>query len=615
MNTIAARTMKTSLGFGLLAVLAGCTAMTGDGAESSSDALNLGSIAGGGAVALDPITVDASFTVTGLANKCVDFGGEAYQAIGSPVMLYACNGTVAQKVHVVEIADGSHDVSLRASKGLCFGVRGAVAVGNAIELEACDPTNVAQRFALDGDTIFVGSMDGGHLARSLVVEVQGGKAANRTPLVVGARDVDDAEYFAFDPTSFAALFPTMGFTMAMSVGDLDRALASATWGTVIEIAPDTDLTIDDTNERHLSAGVTLRGNRRFMADGQQINRHAAAAGTFLQITGNDARITGLRLRGPDTTMDDDAPLVTGVLAPQAFRATIDHNEMSAWTSSAVGAAGDFEDDGVCPSFPSTPVENVHVLKNYMHENQREGEGYGVVSGDGANPLIFGNTFDHNRHAIAADANAETHYDAVGNLVTAGNEYCSVWPICWKEQDIDVHGSDPSSHHQGGIAGGGFTIASNTLYSTGKNVDIRGTPCGLITIEDNVFVEDQDTAIKNATTIPQTVQITSNTFSAARGATFEADFDGDGTQDTFIATGAAWYYMPGGTKEARFLRLATQQVGDLTFKDVDADGRMDVQWVNPRLHLTQTSYGGSSPWEVPIPVVVGRGGVGSVGSLF
>lgn len=71
--------------------------------------------------------VDAKFTVTGLARKCVDVGGDAYQTIGSPVFLYGCNGTSAQKLRVVESSDGTHDVSLRASMGLCIGVRGGVA--------------------------------------------------------------------------------------------------------------------------------------------------------------------------------------------------------------------------------------------------------------------------------------------------------------------------------------------------------------------------------------------------------------------------------------------------------------------------------------------------------
>jgi hypothetical protein len=74
-----------------------------------------------------------------------------------------------------------------------------------------------------------------------------------------------------------------------------------------------------------------------------------------------------------------------------------------------------------------------------------------------------------------------------------------------------------------------------------------------------------------------------------------DFDGDGKDDVFMATGAGWYYSPGGNAEWRFLSAKTELADTLLIGDFDADGRADVftqigdTWM--------VSWGGRSPWQV------------------
>src|SRR5262249_52172694 len=81
---------------------------------------------------------DREFWVKGLGNRCFDFGGEGAWAVGAPVYLYGCNGSVAQRVGVREI-DGSHDVELRVHGLYCIGARNnEVAVGRALELQLCN---------------------------------------------------------------------------------------------------------------------------------------------------------------------------------------------------------------------------------------------------------------------------------------------------------------------------------------------------------------------------------------------------------------------------------------------------------------------------------------------
>jgi hypothetical protein len=73
-----------------------------------------------------------------------------------------------------------------------------------------------------------------------------------------------------------------------------------------------------------------------------------------------------------------------------------------------------------------------------------------------------------------------------------------------------------------------------------------------------------------------------------------DFDGDGKDDLFLATGAAWYYAPAGQAEWRYLNDMTVEMGSLLFGDFDGDGRTDVFTQQGRGWLV--SWGGASPWE-------------------
>jgi len=583
--------MRRTLGLATLSALLGCSA----GLETPDDPTAAEDIG-----QTSSAYVNASFTVKSFANRCIDVGGDAYQAVGSPVYIYACNGSTAQSLRAVELTDGSFDFRLITNKGFCLGVTGgSVAAGRALVLQACvnAPATIpsTQRFAFDGDTLFVGTQTTGRVARDLVVEVSRGRGANRTPLVVGARDLDPAEDFRFVPVNPFVPYPHSGFRRVASAAELDAALASPMPGAVIEVASNTSIRIDDDAWRFLKAGVTLRGGRRGMNDGPEIYRAKSVGGVLLKVDGSDVRVTGLRLRGFSTSKDDDLATVTGIRSDTpAYRALIDHNEMSAWTNAAVEVKSSWETKGCYIGSP--PPQNTRVVANYIHDNSRENAGYGVVSGSGGNPYIDGNTFTRNRHAVTADYRGQTSYTAVFNLVTESNRYCNVGVFCWKEQDFDVHGSEDGSHYQGGVAGHLFFMSSNTFMPNGKNIDIRGTPCNLARINSNVFLNNnQSDAIENASTEAYKVQIFDNVYPPAISSTVQGDFDGDGVLDDFIGTGAAWYYRPGRTKDWRLLNRYNERHHQLTFGDFDGDGRTDVRVVDAQ-GKTVTSWGGSSPWD-------------------
>lgn len=589
--------MKNVLGLAVVSLLLGCSANV-DPVESdpAGPDENLGQASSA--------YVNASFTVKSFANKCVDVGGDAYQAVGSPVYIYSCNGSTAQSLRAVELTDGSYDFRLVTNRGFCLGVSGgSVAVGRALVLQTCVNAPAAipptQRFGFDGDTLFVGAQtSSGSIARDLVVEVLRGRGANRTPLVVGTREVDPAEDFRFVPVNPNVLHPHSGFRRVRNLGELDAALGEATLpgkpGRVIELAPNTSIRIDNVDWRFLKAGTTLRGNRRGMTDGPEIFRANTQEGALFKVDGDNVRVTGLRLRGFSTSKADNLPGLNGLLVENLqHRVLVDHNELSAFTSAAVDVRGPNETNRLdgCYYQGDPPVRNTRVVANWIHDNSRQNLGYGVMSEDGGNVLIDGNTFARNRHAIAADSNGKTSYTATFNLVTESNTYCNFW-VCWKEHDFDVHGS--GAEYEGGPGGFDFEIRSNTFFpNLGKNVNLRGYPCNQATIVDNAYYNNPtslwlDTAGGNLT-------VARNQFYPELTTTAPGDFDGDGVQDDFIGTGTAWYYRPGRTKEWRLLNRYNERHMQLTFGDFDGDGRTDVRVVDAQ-GRTVTSWGGSSPWD-------------------
>ena len=73
-----------------------------------------------------------------------------------------------------------------------------------------------------------------------------------------------------------------------------------------------------------------------------------------------------------------------------------------------------------------------------------------------------------------------------------------------------------------------------------------------------------------------------------------DFDGDGHDDLFLATGQAWYFSPAGIVEWRYLSAQTERLDALKFGDFDGDRRTDV--LVRRAGEIHVSWGGLSRLE-------------------
>jgi FG-GAP-like repeat len=550
---------------------------------------------------IGPLPSYNPFFVRNYGGKCLDFGPPP-QASGAPVFIYDCNGTTAQRVVPVEIdprLTSRHAVLLFAGNNKVIGVRGNALIEQA-PLELQDYNGSAgQIFELDGDSVILAA------DRNLVVESQRARGANWTPLVLGARDLADGEFWEFISSDGSNRRPTRGFVRISQVDNFDNggelqarldfldAVRNARWGTVIELDPNVSIDLTDTAPLLILAGVTIRGDRRGVRLGPEL-RTSRANLWMLEIAGNEVRITGLRMRGPTRDLAGMDREDKGIFARSKYTSIIDHNDISDWPWAAVYVDG--ESILADQAHPIHRPENVRVARNFIHHNRQNSFGYGVALKFAGYALIEGNTFLQNRHAITGDGRERTSYRAWFNLMLhEAPDYGS-----GIQQDFDMHGTgDAGCTHCGGIAGEYIEIARNTFLGTGRaNFDLRGTPTYLAEFHHNVLVQaltGLPFPIVNRGD-PAKLIVSDNQFSAPNPTKRlgVGDFDGDGAQDLFLATGAAWYYAPLGKAEWRYLNAQTDGISDLLFGDFDADGRTDV--FTQHGSNWDVSWGGESRWE-------------------
>ena len=547
---------------------------------------------------------------------------------------------------VVEEINEFHEVLLRAGDKYIGVAGGALAEGAPLELQ--DYTGrEGQIFALDGDSLiavrYSTDPDGVFVIRNwdFVVEVKNGRSLGGTPLVLGHRDLNEREFWDFNSVDGSYRAPTSGFVrVPQEEMDFFVALAKAHWGSVVQIAPDHEIDLSLSDSLGIPAGVTIRGNRRGLDQGARFSSEQDTDDGLQLFGGGDfVRITGVQLVGPSRSKS--APMgYKGFSVNDRFATIIDHSRLEGFPTAAVEVAGDTR-SWRCPdpAWPPRP-EKVQVVRNFIHHNTRSGLGYAVsVGGDGFAGIV-GNTFMMNRHAIAADGTALSGYRARYNLVLSNVP--SYGRFESREQaDFDMHGSDSSSHHTGGIGGGEVVIERNTfLGSDRQNYDLRGKACGQHRFVSNVSEQGHGPALRwyvPQITIPFAPELLKErcrleleppesateplphlalcgfqdnppsdppAWLDVEGNRFNADnptdrlgvgdFDGDGRDDLFLATGQAWYVSPAGLTEWRQINEQTDPLPALRFGDFDRDGRTDV--LTKHGSAIVVSWAGQSDWE-------------------
>lgn len=227
----------------------------------------------------------------------------------------------------------------------------------------------------------------------------------------------------------------------------------------------------------IPAKVTLASGRgKNGSKGALLCSDAFKTRPLFKVDGNDVRITGLRIRGPDPKIRNQPlnrwarekgriryykfPTSDGIQAASP-NLEVDNCELWGWSHGAV--------------YLMKGATNAHIHHNYIHHNQRSHLGYGVVL-DQSNALIESNIFDWNRHSIAATGRPGTSYEARNNLV---GEHAN-------SHLFDMHGGRDRRDGTD-IAGDWIKVHHNTFKAaTMRALVIRGTPRERVEVHHNWF---------------------------------------------------------------------------------------------------------------------------------
>ncbi len=263
---------------------------------------------------------------------------------------------------------------------------------------------------------------------------------------------------------------------------LEDALAKAKAGQVVFIPGDAeiDLTTRIYIEKlvlNVPGGVTLASDRGHDGSrGALLTSDALNTPVMIRVNGPDARISGIRLQGPN---------------PKRY---LDHHRR------AFGPGGQKHDyyykfptsDGIETRSPRLEVDNCeisafshagiflrkgdghHVHHNFIHHCQYNGLGYGI-SHDLASSLIEFNLFDWNRHSIAGTGRPSCGYVARNNVELGTSlSHC-----------FDMHGGRDRKDGTD-VAGTSIEIHNNTFLAPQTPVVIRGVPEEKCEIHHNWF---------------------------------------------------------------------------------------------------------------------------------
>ena len=255
---------------------------------------------------------------------------------------------------------------------------------------------------------------------------------------------------------------TSGDVTVRTLADLLNALKTATAGQVIFIPDGVEIDLTGQQALALPAGVTLAGTRGLNgAAGARLFTTQRATSPLFCTTGDNTRVTGLRLEGPYAGAERIAQF-SRCLSIGHDHCTVDNCEIYNWNLVGVGVGGG---------------GNVYVHHNSIHHCQLSGYGYGVSTGR-ANCFIIANRFDWCRHDIASSGSPGDCYEAAWNWV--GPNATS--------HRFDMHGGSDRGDGTA-IAGDWIRIHHNTFLDTKRRaVVIRGVPSQGAEIHHNWFAQ-------------------------------------------------------------------------------------------------------------------------------
>ncbi|ELZ22492.1 hypothetical protein C475_18308 [Halosimplex carlsbadense 2-9-1] len=241
-----------------------------------------------------------------------------------------------------------------------------------------------------------------------------------------------------------------------SRGELTSALGGADRGDVVYVDPSASIDVPD-RELTIPSGVTLASDRGIGgSDGGEIRADRVYGEGPLQ-TGDDVRVTGLRVSGPITEyVDYSRPVHSGVTV-KGTGCEIDNVEISGFSYAGVKLQ-----------------EAAYVHHSHIHTNAMDGLGYGIVCNqEGGDTLVEYNEFNLNRHSVAnrGYAGYEVRYNHFGEDAIA--------------YQVGTHRPGATTleiHHNTFVP----TLHLNSGEDPESHVSIRGVPDDVADIHHNWF---------------------------------------------------------------------------------------------------------------------------------
>jgi hypothetical protein len=280
-----------------------------------------------------------------------------------------------------------------------------------------------------------------------------------------------------------------GYYIAKELDSLLDALSRAKAGQTVFIPGqrEIDLTARIYIEQlvlEVPEGVTLAGERGHGGStGALLTCDALKTAVMIRAAGPDVRITGLRIRGPNS------------------KRYLDHHRRS------FGEGGEGHgyyykfptSNGITTEYPRLEVDNCeisgfahagvylsvaeghHIHHNYIHHCQYQGLGYGICHNT-ASSLIEQNLFNWNRHSIAGTGRPGCSYVARHNVELGESlSHC-----------FDMHGGRDRKDGTD-IAGTSIEIYNNTFRARQTPVVIRGMPQQKCEVHHNWFLRHHEAA--------------------------------------------------------------------------------------------------------------------------
>lgn len=308
------------------------------------------------------------------------------------------------------------------------------------------------------------------------------------------------------PIGGAAGYPNLverSHYQVKTADELLAALKQAKPGQIVYVDDKAEIDLTGKKSMVIPNRVTLATSRgKGKSEGALLYSNELATSPLLLAGGENVRVTGLRLRGPDQKRRTEQmrklhkegryysiPNSDGIVSAHPGL-EVDNCELWGWSHAAV--------------FLKRGALKAHIHHNYIHHNQRSGLGYGVCL-DQSDALIEANLFDWCRHHIAGTGRPGTSYEARYNLVLANANGHS----------FDMHGGADRKDGTD-IAGDSIEIHHNTFKATSvPAIVIRGQPRKSAEIHHNWFLHPDVQRAVRQTNATGNINIRRNQFTPER----------------------------------------------------------------------------------------------------